>query len=208
PGKGKFTKVQFTSDHSRIEDVLGLFTSDRAPMSGEMAFRATTELPPGDESFLHKVQLQGTFDIAQGTFSSSKTQRGVEELSAGARGQNKDDPGAVLSGLKGQVKLVEALAHFTELSFAIPGAHADMHGTYGLEDPHRVNLHGQMRVETRISKTTSGVKSFVLKIIDPIFKKKKKGEVVPVHILGTYDKPDFGLDLGNKQDEQNANTKK
>jgi hypothetical protein len=203
-GKGKFTKVQFVADHARIEDILGLFTSDRAPMSGEMAFRATTELPPGDEPFLQKVQLQGTFDIAQGTFSSSKTQRGVDELSAGARGKNKDDPGAVLSGLKGQVKLVEALAHFSQLSFSIPGAHADMHGTYGLEDPHRVNLHGQMRVETRISKTTSGVKSFVLKIIDPIFKKKKKGEVVPVHILGTYDKPAFGLDLGNKQGAQNA----
>jgi hypothetical protein len=100
--------------------------------------------------------------------------------------------------------MVEALAHFTELSFSIPGAHAEMHGTYGLVEPHRVNLHGQMRVETRISKTTSGVKSFVLKIIDPIFKKKKKGEIVPVHILGTYDKPDFGLDLGNKQDAQNA----
>jgi len=208
PGKGKFTKVQFTSDHGRIEDVLGLFTSERAPMSGEIVFHATTELPPGDQPFLRKLQLQGSFDIAQGTFSNNKTQHGVDELSAGARGQNKDDPADVLSGLKGQVKLVEGRAQFSELSFSIPGAHADMHGTYGLDEPHRVNLHGQMRVETRISKTTSGVKSFFLKVIDPIFKKKKKGEVVPVHILGTYEKPDFGLDLGNKQDEQNTKTKK
>ncbi len=203
-GRGKFTKIQFSSDHGRIEDVLGLFTSERAPMSGEIVFRATTDLPPGDQPFLRKVELEGSFDIAQGTFSKAKTQRGVDELSAGARGEHKEDPEDVLTGLKGQVKLVEALAHFTELSFSIPGAHADMHGTYGLDEPHRVNLHGQMRVETRISKTTSGVKSFILKIIDPIFKKKKKGEVVPVHILGTYEKPDFGLDLGNKQDAQNA----
>ena len=203
-GKGKFTKIQFSADHGRIEDVLGLFTSDRAPMSGEIALRATTHLPPGNQPFLRKIQLQGSFDIAQGTFSKPKTQRGVDELSAGARGQNKDEPGAVVSGLKGQVKLVEAVAHFSELSFSIPGAHAEMHGTYAVTEPERINLHGQMRVETRISKTTSGVKSFILKIIDPIFKKKKKGEVVPVHILGTYDKPNFGLDLGNKQDAQNA----
>ena len=203
-GKGKFTKIQFSADHGRIEDVLGLFTRDRAPMSGEIALRATAELPPGDQPFLRKLQLEGSFDIAQGHFPRAKTQRGVDELSAGARGQNKDDPGDVLTNLKGQVKMVEALAHFSELSFSIPGAHAEMHGTYGLVEPHRVNLHGQMRVETRISKTTSGVKSFILKIIDPIFKKKKKGEVVPVHILGTYDKPDFGLDLGNKQDAQNS----
>jgi hypothetical protein len=203
-GKGKFTKIQFSADHGRIEDVLGLFTSERAPMSGEIAFRATAELPPGDQPFLRKVQLQGSFDIAQGTFSKAKTQRGVDELSAGARGQNKDDPGAVVSGLKGQVKLVQGLAHFSQLSFSIPGAHAEMHGTYGVSEPHRVELHGQMRVETRISKTTGGMKSFILKIIDPIFKKKKKGEVVPVHILGTFEKPDFGLDLGNKQKAQNA----
>ena len=203
-GKGKFTKIQFSADHGRIEDVLGLFTSARAPMSGEIVLRATAEFPPGDQPFLHKVQLGGSFDIAHGTFSNNKTQRGVDELSAGARGQNKDEPEAVVSGLKGQVKLVEGLAHFSELSFSIPGAHADMRGTYGVSEPHRINLHGQMRVETRISKTTTGVKSFVLKIIDPIFKKKKKGEVVPVHILGTYDKPDFGLDLRNKQDAQNA----
>lgn len=202
-GKGKFTRMQFSADHGRIEDVLGLFTSDRAPMSGEIALRATAEIPPSDQPFLHRVQLEGSFDIAQGTFSKAKTQRGVDQLSAGARGQNKDQPVDVVTGLKGQVKLVEGLAHFSELSFSIPGAHADMHGTYGLTEPNRVNLHGQMRVETRISKTTSGVKSFVLKIIDPIFKKKKKGEVVPVHILGTYEKPDFGLDLGNKQDEKN-----
>ena len=203
-GKGKLTKIQFSSAHGRIEDVLGLFTSARAPMSGEIALRATTELPPGREPFLHKLRLEGSFNIAKGTFSTPKTQRGVDELSAGARGQNKDDPENVLSDLKGQVKLVEGLAHFSELSFSIPGAHADMRGTYGVDEPHRINLHGQMRVETRISKTTSGMKSFVLKIIDPVFKKKKKGEIVPVHILGTYEKPDFGLDLGNKQNAQNT----
>jgi hypothetical protein len=203
-GKGKFTKIHFSADHGRIEDVLGLFTSEHAPMSGEIALRALAELPPGDQPFLQKVQLEGSFDIAQGTFSKAKTQRGVDELSAGARGQNKDDPGAVVSGLKGQVKLVKGIAHFSELSFSIPGAQAEMHGTYGVAEPHRVDLHGQMRVDTRISKTTSGMKSFVLKIIDPIFKKKKKGEIVPVHILGTFEKPDFGLDLGNKQDAQNA----
>jgi hypothetical protein len=39
------------------------------------------------------------------------------------------------------------------------------------------------------------MKSFLLKAIDPIFKKKRKGEVVPVHIAGTYRHPQFGLDL-------------
>ena len=56
-----------------------------------------------------------------------------------------------------------------------------------------------MKVDTKISKTSSGVKALLLKIMDPIFRKKKKGEVVPIHILGTYEKPQFGLDLGSNK---------
>ena len=62
---------------------------------------------------------------------------------------------------------------------------------------HRINLHGEMKVDTKISKTSSGAKALLLKIMDPLFRKKKKGEIVPVHILGTYEKPQFGLDFGN-----------
>ena len=104
-----------------------------------------------------------------------------------------------MTDLKGQVKLSNAIAQFSDISFGIPGAKAQMHGSYSIVEPHRVNLHGIMRVDTNISKTTSGMKSLLLKIMDPIFKKKKHGEIVPVHILGTYDKPDFGLDLGANQ---------
>ena len=56
-----------------------------------------------------------------------------------------------------------------------------------------------MKVDTKISKTSSGVKALLLKIMDPLFRKKKKGEIVPVHILGTYEKPQFGLDLANNE---------
>jgi hypothetical protein len=73
-----------------------------------------------------------------------------------------------------------------------------MQGNYNVEN-HRIDLHGNMKVDTNISNTSSGVKSLLLKIMDPFFHKKKKGEVVPIHILGTYEKPQFGLDLGNKQ---------
>jgi hypothetical protein len=38
--------------------------------------------------------------------------------------------------------------------------------------------------------------------MDPIFKKKPKGEVVPVKISGTYDHPTFGLDLGDKDEQK------
>jgi hypothetical protein len=118
----------------------------------------------------------------------------VNELSAGARGENKEDSETVFTNLKSDANLIGGTAHFSNLTFEIPGASARMHGTYNIIN-YKVDLHGNMRVETRIFKTASGFKSFLLKVMDPIFKKKKKGEIVPVHVTGTYQKPEFGLDL-------------
>ena len=102
----------------------------------------------------------------------------------------------MVSDLTGKVVLAQGVAQFSNLSFGVPGARAEMHGSYDLLN-HRINLHGNMNVDTKISNTSSGVKALLLKFMDPLFKKKKKGEIVPVHIEGTYEKPQFGLDLGN-----------
>lgn len=192
--KGKAATLRLTARDGRIEDILGLFTRDRSPMSGPVSVSSSVEIPSGDSSFLHKVRLHGKFGVDEGSFSKPDTQRDLDALSAGARGMNKENPATVLTDLRGQVDLVSGEAKFTDLSFAVPGANAHLHGSYDIFN-HRINLHGLMRVDTKISKTSNGVKSFVLKVMDPFFKKKRKGEVVPVHIEGTYEKPQFGLDL-------------
>lgn len=194
--KGKEAKLTLTTHHGRIEDVLGLFTKQRSPMAGDVSLRTQAEIPPGQTPFLQKLHMNGIFGIDEGSFTKPQTQKDVDELSAGARGQNKDEPENVVSDLKGKVDLTKGVATFSGLDFGIPGAKAQMHGTYNLLN-ERVDLHGNMAVDTKISKTTSGMKAFMLKVMDPLFKKKEKGEVVPVHIVGTYDKPQFGLDLNN-----------
>ena len=199
PGeRGKVANLRFTLRHGRIEDILGLFvTANRSPMSGDMSFVASVQLPRSDRPFLERVQLEGRFGIDEGAFKP-ETQRDVNALSAGARGDQKDNPETVLTDLKGTVHLSAGTAHFSDLEFGVPGARAHLHDTYNILN-HRINLHGEMKVDTKISKTSSGAKALLLKIMDPLFRKKKKGEVVPVHILGTYEKPQFGLDLANKK---------
>ena len=193
--KGKFGQFDLTVRSGRIEDILGLFVKERkSPMSGAIAIKAKAEIPPGKERFLDKVKLHGTFGIDDGSFSKAETQQNVNELSAGARGEKMEDAETVLTDLKGQVLLEGGVASFSDLSFGIPGADARMYGTYNILN-HKIDLHGRMRVDTKISKTTTGVKALLLKAMDPFFKKKKKGEVVPVHITGTYEHPEFGLDL-------------
>lgn len=193
--KGKAADLHLASRHGRIEDVLGLFiTEPRAPMSGDLILSAHAQIPNGNEPFLERVRLDGRFGIDDGSFKPD-TQKDVDALSAGARGQNKDDPETVVTDLKGSVALADGVSGFSDLDFGVPGAHARLHGTYNIVN-HRIGLHGNMRVDTKISKTSSGFKALILKIMDPIFQKKKKGEIVPVHILGTYEKPVFGLDVG------------
>jgi hypothetical protein len=193
--EGKFARLQLSGRRARIEDLLGLFVSQgRSPISGQVSLSTRAQISPGDDPFLKKTRLDGGFGIANGTFENRETQQNVDELSAGARGENKEDPETVVSDLTGSVALVGGVAQFSDLSFGVPGAHARMHGTYNLMN-EKIDLHGQMRVDTKISNTSTGVKSLLLKVMDPIFKKKKKGEIVLVHILGTYEKPEFGLDL-------------
>ena len=169
-------------------------------MSGAVALTANAEIPSGDDPFSEKVKLQANFGIDDGSFSKLDTQKSVNELSAGARGEKMDDAETVLTDLKGRVLLERGIAKFSDLSFGIPGASARMYGTYNILNS-KIDLHGRMRVDTKISKTSTGMKALFLKAMDPFFKKKKKGEVVPVHIGGTYQHPQFGLDLAGQKEE-------
>jgi hypothetical protein len=104
----------------------------------------------------------------------------------------------VLTGLKGRVDLLDGGATFHDITFHIPGAGSRLHGTYNLMN-EKIDLPGQMRVDTEIANTETGVKNLLLKFIQPFFRRKKKGQIVPVRIAGTYDHPTFGLDLKDKR---------
>jgi hypothetical protein len=178
--------------------------------------QAHAELTAGDQPFLKRLKLRGSFGISGGTFSQS-TQENVDKLSAGARGEKlggengnkakedkgkeEADPETVLTDLKGQVSLSMATATFTDLTFGVPGATSRMHGTYNLLS-HKVDLRGPLRVDSKISNTTTGGKAFLLKMMEPFFKKKRRGEIVPVRISGTYEHPQFGLDLDDKKGQK------
>jgi hypothetical protein len=132
-------------------------------------------------------------------FTKPSTQEGVNKLSAGALGEKDPvDPETVLTDLTGQVNLLGGTAHFSDLAFNVPGASARVHGTYNLLD-HKIDLRGQMQVDSKISNTETGTKAFLLKMMEPFFKKKNKGEIVPVRISGNYEHPTFGLDLNDRK---------
>ena len=199
--KGKTATVEMQVSDGRIQDILRLFVkSDEAPMSGVVSLRARATIPPGTGPFLKKVELLSDFGVDAGSFKT-KTQEHVNQLSAASRGENDDNPATVLSDLNGHVVLRDGVATFSTLSFGVPGASAEMHGTYNLLTKG-INLHGTLKLDSDLSKTVHGVKSLLLKAMDPFFKKKGGGSVVPFKITGTYKHPLFGLDLAGTKENK------
>ncbi len=193
PGqKGKTTSLEIVVRGGRMEDLMLLFVREkRSPLDGEISFHALTQIPPGDEPFLKKVRLRGDFGVDAAHFTNRKTQNSMDKLSTSAQGHpDNPDPSRVLSGLKGHVDVNAGAATFTDLFFDVPGAAVTMHGTFGLTT-QRVDLHGFMRMQAKPSKATTGVKSFLMKVLDP-FTNKDRGRVpIPVGITGTYDHPHY-----------------
>jgi hypothetical protein len=194
--EGRTLSLGATELQGRIQDWLRLLSkADPPAFNGEMNFRVQVLVPPGKRSFIERVNLQGDFGIDAGSFVRSATQEKVDNLSQLAQGEKKgDDPASVVENLKGHVLINHAIATFSDLSFSVPGALAHLHGTYGLLT-QQVNLHGTLQVDDKLSKGSRGVKSVLLKSVEPLFKKKNAGEIVPIKIGGTFSHPSYGLDV-------------
>ena len=210
---GKTASLDFTVSDGRIQDVLWLFVrAPKPPFTGTVNFRAHVILPPGDRPFLQRVRLTSDFGIAGGQFTKTSTQETIDDFSERASGEKpedkkpedkKDEDDTAISKLSGHVELRNATANLSNFAFVVPGASATMHGTYQLET-HKIDLHGMLKSEAELSKMTSGFKSVLLKPFNGLFKKKHAGAVVPVHLVGTYEDPQPGVDIIPKNSAHEA----
>jgi hypothetical protein len=198
---GKTVSLATTEMQGRIQDWLRLLAkADPPALTGAMTFKTQVLVPPGTRPFIERVNLQADFGIDAASFVRPATQEKIDNLSQLAQGEKKngdkknDDPASVVENLKGHVVLNHAIATFSDLSFSVPGALAHLHGTYGLLT-QRVDLHGTLQLDTKLSKESKGVKSVLLKSVEPFFKKKNAGEIVPIRIGGTFSHPSYGLDV-------------
>jgi hypothetical protein len=199
---GKIALIDLTTTSARIEDILRFFVKQEPPpMSGSAALSTHVELPPGQEPFLRKLSMSGKFELGEGKFSNLHTQTAIDNLSAGARGLKEDAAEPVASEVTGEAIVQNGMSSFRDLDFRIPGAHARVRGTYNIVS-RAIDIYGQMWLNTKLSKTTTGVKALASKVIDPFFKKGyHKGEIVPVRLTGTYEKPSYGLAIENAKAE-------
>jgi hypothetical protein len=205
---GKTTSLDMVVRQGRIQDLMMLFTTDpHSPLTGTVSLHAHAVLRPGPGEFLKKLRMDGDFGIDAAHFTNPSTQQGIGTLSESARGKppSDDDKGradgeaeSLLSDLKGHVVLNDGVATFTSLSFGVPGAHAEMHGTYGLVSEN-IDLAGILRMQAKLSDATNGIKSFLVKALSPFLHNNRPREPLPVSITGTYDHPKYHVDTTPKK---------
>jgi hypothetical protein len=193
---GKSVSLSATELQGRIQDWLSLLSKAQRPaLTGAMNFRAQILVPPGKGDFFERINLRGDFGIGAANFIRTATQEKVDNLSQLAEGQKQNgDPASVVENLKGHVVLKDAIATLSDFSFGVPGALAHLHGTYGVLT-ERIDLHGTLKVDNKLSKGSTGVKSVLVKFVEPFLKKKNAGEIVPIRMGGTFSHPSYGLDL-------------
>jgi hypothetical protein len=197
--KGRTVRLHVRIHEGRLEDLIKLSTkSTKPPIVGRIALHTDFLLPPGENDVIERLRLTGEFDVGAATFTDPAVQQKLKGMSARARGMDPADEkaGNVVSNLKGEFKLGKAVLSLPSFTFSLPGADVQLAGTFALKS-EEINFDGTLRMQATISQAAGGgAKSFFLKLIDPLFRKKGAGALIPIRVRGTVEDPKYGLDVG------------
>src|SRR5215471_4533 len=199
-GKGKEINLEVVATEARLEDLMALAVKGKPPMTGAISLKTRFRLPSKKEEnrdIIDRLELDGRFGIDQGQFTQLSIQEKVKSLSRHGQGKpEEEEAGSAITKLKGRFALNEAVITFRDLTFEVTGASVQLHGSYGLHD-EKLDFHGKLRLQAKLSQLTTGFKSVMIKPFDPFFRKNGVTEL-PIKITGTRENPSFGLDFGHK----------
>jgi hypothetical protein len=195
PGqKGMNMSLDLAVRDGHIQDLVDLFVSAKqAPMTGLISLHVKVGVPPGSDSLLHKLSLDGQFGIAGGAFSDQAIETPLRKLTKSGEKSTAQLPTA-LAQVQGHISSKDGIALLENVSFSIPDGNAKVNGTYGLES-NRVDLRGVLQTTGNIYVTSTGVKAVLLRAITPFLKHESRITFVPFKITGTYPDANVSLDL-------------
>ncbi len=179
--KGKTITLDVTTGNARIQDLLLLAVKDSPAMTGPIHLKTKFILVPGPNQIPDRLHLDGSFDLSSLHFTSGGVQQKIDNMSKRSEGKPNEvvNPAEaiktddVASAMKGNFRLGNGIISLNGLDYGIPGADVQLAGTYALE-PGNLDFYGKLILQAKLSQTTTGYKSFVLKFADPIFSKGGK----------------------------------
>lgn len=185
--------------NGNLGDVLRLAMKGAPFMGGRLVLNTRIDIPPLTTRVKEKLELDGRFEVLQGSFLHSKIQGYIDGLSKRAQGKTRQsDTGTVVSRMTGEFHLENAAMRFRKLSFGIPGADLDLAGNYNL-DSTGLDFAGTLKLKATVSQMVTGWKSLVLRPVDRLFERGGAGTYLPIRIDGTSKAPRFGVVLLGKK---------
>ncbi len=179
-----------------IRDLLTLAAKGPPFMDGRILLETRIDIPPLSGKVREKLVLDGRFELLEGKFLRSTIQDQIDNLSRRGQGAPADTQiDEVVSYMTGEFRLQNEALAFRSLAFGVPGAHVHLAGGYNVAND-TLNLHGNLRLQSKVSGTVSGWKRWALKPVDPFFAKRGAGTFLNIKVDGTSQHPKFGLDRG------------
>jgi len=194
---GRIILLDVSAKPARLEDLLPLaIKSGESPLVGGVTIGAKLGLYPGSEDIARRLKLDGDFQIESARFTAAETEQKITHLSQVGEGKGKaQDIKDVALDLQGRFALKQGVATFSSLSFSVPGASVRLRGTFDLIS-EALDFEGDLLLQAKVSQMTTGVKSILLKPVDPFFEGQGAGTVLPIKITGTKNQPSFRLEIG------------
>ena len=188
--QGHLITLDVVAPEARLEDILSLaMKSDKPAMTGVANIKTKLVIVPGKMKTLERLRLNGEFKVKNANFSSADVQQQLESLSRHALGKpNNQSVGSAVSDMGGHFQLNEGQATFQNLRFAVEGAEVLLDGSYGIRN-EILDFEGQLRLQATLSQLTTGMKSLLLKPVDPFYRKNGAGAEIPIGITGTRENP-------------------
>jgi hypothetical protein len=199
-GAGHSIDLDVDIPAGRIQDFLTLAVKTQPPvLTGIISTREKLAIAPGHESVTHKMSMGGEFALRRMHFTNEQVQGKVDMLSERAQGDPQAaKPGApaVASQIVGEFAMDHGAFHFSRLEYTLPGATVAMTGVYSL-DGKTFDFRGKVRTKATLSGMVAAPwKKWLLKAVDPFFRKNGVGAEIPIKVTGTEGAPKFGLDFG------------
>ena len=205
--QGHLIDLKVDIDRGYMDDFMRLVSHSPTPlMTGNVASSATLHIPPGDEPVHLRMKLDGSFKLTDVAFTSEKIQDKVAELSLRGQGMpsamKKADSNSIRSEMEGSFHLDHGVIALPDLRYTVPGAAIALAGKYSLDG--KLNFEGTARLQATVSQMVGGWKGFLLKPVDRFFRKDGSGTLAPIHVRGSRDAPEFGVDFGRMKETSPA----
>jgi hypothetical protein len=197
--KGHDIALNINVDSARLEDFLQLASHGSTTLlTGSLKMKAALHIPPGPAPVPLRLTIAGTFNLDQARFTSDKIQGRITQLSLRGQGRPGEvkgtDPATTRSTMQGNFQMANGVITLPALAYTVPGADIQLKGAYSV-DGGALSFIGTAKLDATVSEMVGGIAGLLLKPADRIFKKDGVGTEIPIHIGGTRESPEFGIDF-------------